>query len=213
MLQYDYTREVIWSMISSCFARTKFLYNITSINNLNSILDYGILSKNIVRNQFQYTDISNSSVQNRRDNVYVTKSKMLHDYANLYFNPRNAMLYSRLSEVDNLCILKVDKDVLNLKDTVVSDRNAAVGGAKFMSPMQASRQLDFDIIYSQSWDFENPNMKLKYKSFMMAEVLVYKSIPPQLIKEIWVANKYAYEKVKQINPKVPIRVEPRAFFK
>lgn len=195
-------------MISDLFSQSKYLYNIVSIDNLESILNYGILSKNKVKEHIVYTDISNTSVQSIRDNVNVKKDKMLHDFANLYFNPRNAMLYSRLSEINNLCILKVDKSVLNLQDTVVSDRNAAVGGAKFMSPLQASKTLNFDIIYSKSWDLDNPQDKLRYKAFMMAEVLVYKSIPPQLIKEIWVANEIAYKKVRQINPLIPATIKP-----
>lgn len=137
-------------MISKLFTRSNYLYNIVSIDNLNSILNYGILSKNKVKHHFNYTDISNESVQNIRDNIYVTKNRMLHDFANLYFNPRNAMLYSRLSEINNLCILKVDKCVLDLPSTVVSDRNAAVGGARFMSPSQALKSLNFEIIYSKS---------------------------------------------------------------
>lgn len=200
-------------MISDEFNQTRYLYNIVSIDNLKSILNDGILSKNKMSNKILYTDISNISVQKIRDNIYVTKDKMLHDFANLYFNPRNAMLYSRLSEVDNLCILKIDKCVLNLQDTIVSDRNAAVGGAKFMSPLQALKQLNFNIIYAKSWDLDNPQEKLRYKTFMMAEVLVYESVPPQLIKEIWVANKRAYDKIKNINPLVPIKIQPWVFFK
>ena len=200
-------------MISHLFNRSNYLYNITSIDNLESILRYGILSKNNVQKYFNYTDISDTAVQGIRDNIYVTKDKMLHDFANLYFNPRNAMLYSRLSKINNLCILKIDKTVLDLPDTVVSDRNAAVGGAKFMSPLQALKILNFDIIYSKSWDLPNPQDYLKYKTFMMAEVLVYGYVPPKLIKEIWVANQFSYEKVKQINTSIDVTIYPRAFFK
>lgn len=199
-------------MISNLYNRSEYLYNIVSIDNLESILRHGILSKNKVQNHFHYIDISNRSVQNRRDNVYVTKDKMLHDFANLYFNPRNAMLYSRLTQINDLCILKIDKCVLDLPNTVVSDRNAAIGGAKFMSPSQALKKLDFDIIYSKSWDLDNPQDKLRYKALMMAEVLVYGSVPSHLIKEIWVANEIAYEKVKQITPSILTTIRPKAFF-
>ncbi len=198
--------------VSKLFTRSNYLYNIVSIDNLNSILDYGILSKNRVDQHFNYTDISNASVQNIRDNIYITKNRMLHDFANLYFNPRNAMLYSRLSEINNLCILKVDKCVLDLPGTVVSDRNAAVGGARFMAPLQALKSLNFDVIYSKSWDLDDPQDKLKYKAFMMAEVLVYEKIPSFLIKEVWVANKIAYEKALTIKSNIQIVIKPTAFF-
>lgn len=200
-------------MTSELFKKSKYLYNIVAINNLESVLNYGVLSKNKIRNRIAYTDISNTDVQLIRDNVYVTKNKMLHDFANLYFNPRNAMLYSRLNEVDDLCILRIDKCVLDLEDTVVSDRNAAVGGAKFMSPLQASKRLNFDIIYSKSWDLNDPQEKLRYKAFMMAEVLVYEKIPPNLIKGIWVANENAYKKIEIINTSIPIEIQPWVFFK
>lgn len=200
-------------MISDYYNRTNFLYNIVSINNLESILNYGILSKNRIAEHIPHTDISNTSVQSIRDNVFVTKNKRLHDFANLYFNPRNAMLYSRLSEIDYLCILKIDKAVLDFDNTVVSDRNAAVGGAKFMSPIQASKQLDFNLIYSKSWDFEDYREKLRYKAFMMAEVLVYDSVSPQFIKEIWVGNTIAYDKVIQMGVSIPVQIKPYVFFK
>ena len=82
-------------MVSESFTditNANYLYNITSIENLESILIHGILSKNKVSNLTRHIDISNAEVQHRRDNVVLPNGKMLHDYANLYFNPRNAML-------------------------------------------------------------------------------------------------------------------------
>ena len=63
--------------VSKLFTRSNYLYNIVSIDNLNSILDYDILSKNMLDQHFNYTDISNTLVQNIRDNIYITKNRML----------------------------------------------------------------------------------------------------------------------------------------
>ena len=82
-----------------------------------------LLKKNALLNE----DLSNPSVQNRRECKKVPNHRPLHDYANLYFDARNPMLYYLLSQrgVDELCVLCIDKKVLDLPETVVTDRNAA----------------------------------------------------------------------------------------
>lgn len=172
-------------MVSESFTditNANYLYNITSIENLESILIHGILSKNKVSNLTRHIDISNAEVQHRRDNVVLPNGKMLHDYANLYFNPRNAMLYSKLYMVNNLCILRVDKKILDIENIFISDRNAAVRGAKYMGADQFLNRLNFSIIYSMNWDYKDPMKKMEYKALMMAEVLIYDCIRALLLK-------------------------------
>ncbi len=202
-------------MVSESFTditNANYLYNITSIDNLKSILIHGILSKNKVSNLTRYIDISNAEVQHRRDNVVLPNGKMLHDYANLYFNPRNAMLYSKLYMVNNLCILRVDKRILDIENIFISDRNAAVRGAKYMGPDQFLNRLNFNIIYSMSWDYDDHMKKMEYRALMMAEVLIYDCINPKFIIEVLVANEIAYEKVKNLNLPIDVKIEPWIFF-
>lgn len=105
-----------------------FLFNINDLRNLDSIFQYGLLSKNEkIKHGIHSVDLSNADVQRIRNNKRIPNHGMLHDYANLYFNPRNPMMYYLINhkKLDDLCIICIDKRVLDLDGTVVSDRNAA----------------------------------------------------------------------------------------
>lgn len=116
------------TLISHKYQSIKYLYNICDIRNLSSIYEFGILSKN-EKQRFNISaiDISNPNVQKIRYCKNVSYNHGLHDYANLYFNPRNPMMYYLIhhNNVSDLCVICVDKRVLDLRGTFVSDRNAA----------------------------------------------------------------------------------------
>ena len=77
------------------------LYYITHINNVPSILERGILSHSQVeKNQIKREIIYNSQIIARRRYRKIN-NKSLWEYANLYFQPRNAMLYSLVSQENN----------------------------------------------------------------------------------------------------------------
>ena len=82
------------------------LFNIQAIDNIPSIIQRGSLSK------FKHTSIAMQEVQNRRETVIIPNGMALHKYANLYFDPKNPMLYKRKDENDNICILKVNCSIL-----------------------------------------------------------------------------------------------------
>lgn len=107
----------------------EFLYNINDLKNLISIFEHGLLSKNDMRKQgiTNFVDLSNSKVQQRRSEKKVINHGYLHDYASLYFDARNPMMYYEITNnnINELCVICVDKKVLDLEGTVVLDRNAA----------------------------------------------------------------------------------------
>lgn len=147
---YNYLKEYIMANISDRYARKNFLYNINSLNNLKSILEHGILSKNeLIRRNISYQDLSNHSVQDKRDCKYVLNRRTLHDYANLYFDARNPMLFNLVSNrnINELCVLCVDKRVLDIPGTVVTDMNAAALLAVFENPEKALDRLNYDLIF------------------------------------------------------------------
>ncbi len=204
--------------ISSQFTEFDYLYNITSIKNVMSILQNGLLCKNMILNQsMKFNDISNSSVQNRRNNIYVGHNLYLHDFANLYFNPRNAMLYSLICKdlLNEICILRFKKTVLDIPDIVITNQNAAVSiGTRFMTVEEALKPgaLNYDNIYRYSWYSQDPLEKDKFKKQMMAEVLVYNKIPPEYISCIYVPNQKVYHVLKSLGVEISIFVDEYLFF-
>jgi hypothetical protein len=89
-------------------------------------------------------------VQDKRDQKQVPGGLKLHQYANLYFHARNPMLFKRLNEAAELCVLRVSTQVLVLDGTVISDQNAASDYVRFLHSSQW-RLLAFDDIYAMDW--------------------------------------------------------------
>ena len=74
------------------------LYYITHIDNLPSILTTGILSHARIRAEgVRYTSIYNVDIVNKRRKKNTPADKSLWHYANLFFQPRNAMLDDALA--------------------------------------------------------------------------------------------------------------------
>lgn len=109
------------------------LYYITHIDNLPSILERGILSHNAMKAAaLPYQRIDHESVNNLRASRKTPDGRSLWDYANLYFQPRNAMLYQVFFDPrknskarDSIVVLKIDPDILNDTDIWIADGNAA----------------------------------------------------------------------------------------
>jgi len=78
--------------------KSKLLYHITHIDNLDSIIKQGKLWSHaqIKQHTLGYQDMANENVQSRRRHTKIPISKdcYLHDYVPFYFAPRSPMLYS-----------------------------------------------------------------------------------------------------------------------
>lgn len=106
------------------------LYNIQAISNMGSIMKRGILSNENAMGIF-HKSIALNDVQARRDVVQVPGGLKLHQYANLYFDSWNPMLSRKRDQNHEICILKIDKTILNKKGVILSDRNASSAYASF----------------------------------------------------------------------------------
>lgn len=131
------------NLVSESYSVVKFLFNINDLRNLKSIFQYGILSKN---------------EKLKSEDKKIPNHGMLHDYANLYFNPRNPMMYYLINhkKIEDLCIVCVDKRVLDLEGTVVSDRNTASELAAFESVDKGKRYINFSKVFARYWMSDNP---------------------------------------------------------
>ena len=124
------------------------------------------------------------------------------------------MLYSLLLNrgVDELCVLCIDKKVLDLPETVVTDRNAAAELAVFISPDKAISQLDFQMIFAKYWNDEDVSRKVDKKQVKCAEVLVLDKVPVEYIISIKIGSRKAKEKVEELNFGVPVVLDEELFF-
>ena len=103
---------------------------ITPLVNIPSILVHGILAHNRVQSTVHET-ISTQDVRDIRSGKVVPSGQELHDYANLYFDARNPMMYIRRALHIELCVLCISSDVVDLPGVVVTDGNAASTFTRF----------------------------------------------------------------------------------
>jgi hypothetical protein len=195
----------------------KGLYYITHVDNLPSILKLGILShKRVEEENIKYTPIYDAEIVANRRQKQTPDGRSLWSFANLYFQPRNPMLYRVLSEKspESIAIVNVKPSILERSD-YISDGNAASSmsdillapdGLKVISEMR--RLLNSD------WWTETDGSKRK----IMAECLVPNEVQPQYIQTIYVASQSIAQEIKnQISEKVqgcniPVIPEPQMFF-
>ncbi len=161
----------------------QYLYHMTHIQNLASILKSGMLAKSVLtRNRVAIADISDSSVQARRERIEPIYNRSIHDYVPFYLSPRNPMLYRRKEIQDNIIMLAVSTQVLSNHPHLFTDGNAASNATLFSDDenvLSGSR----DVLRATFWsDYEDGKRR------RCAEVLVYSHVESSFIEMIACSN-------------------------
>lgn len=189
-----------------------FLYNIQPIVNIPSVIQHGILCYNEVK-KLPHSSIALNTVQDRRSKVTVPNGLRLHDYANLYFDFHNPMLSRRRDQAEEICILSVDRAVLDVEGCVLTDRNAAALMVKFLDPVEGLSEIEFDKVYADFWlhrddEYEERN----HKAIKCAEVLIPKCVPFQFVTAACVVSDIAKAELLSAGFPKEIVVKPERFF-
>jgi ssDNA thymidine ADP-ribosyltransferase, DarT len=194
-------------------SRVRELHYITDIANVPSILEHGILSHRLVERLIgPHVTVASQEVQARRagKRVWTGRSaRALHDYANLYLDARNAMLYTLLrNRRGDLTVLAVDPEVLDLAGVLVTDRNAA-SAARIRPAAEGVEALDEAAVLATWWE------DLDAKQRRMAEVLVPDRVPPELVRLAHVPDRAALTRLQARlgDRQLVIRVNRRLFFR
>ena len=191
--------------------RVTELHCIMPVANVGSVLVNGILSHDRAA-KLAHASVAAQEVQDRRNLVQVPGGLKLHQYANLYFNARNPMMYKRRAEAGSLCVLRVSTEVCALEGAVITDCNASSDYVRFLGPSQHAL-LDFDDIYSANWTHTDCARYLQHKSRMCAEVLIPDRVLPDYIRGAYVANGQVLSDLSATGFELAIAVEPRIFFR
>lgn len=142
----------------------------TPIAKLRSIMTHGLLSHNQAR-KIPHESVAEESVQANREKR-VPGGLWLHDYVNIYFDARNAMMYCRLPLRETLAVVRVNPAVLDVPGVVITDLNAATSGVAFYESPTGLVNLDEERVYTDDWRDPDPWIQLKQKQQRQAEVLV-----------------------------------------
>jgi hypothetical protein len=175
-------------------------------------MQHGILSHERAA-RLDHQSVAMAEIQDRRDHVHVPGGLRLHQYANLYFNARNPMMFKRKDQSDSLCVLRVSRDVLGLERVVLADQNASSDYVRFLGPAQL-RFIQFDLVYADDW--RHPGDQIAYfrhKAAMCAEVLVPGVVPPELIAGAYVVNQNAAQTLAATGFNRAVNINTHLFFR
>lgn len=193
--------------------KIKNLYYITHKDNLPSILESGILSSDRVEAEgLRPTSIYEGKGIEQR-NSKTTDGKSLWIYANLYFQPRNAMMFRTIHQKDlkDIAVVGINKKVLDESEIVITDGNAANERTQFYCLSKGLKILrrHGSIIQNDWWNNSDGS-----KRKMMAECLIPNYVKPAYIHSVYVADDTIQNDVQKIvnNPKIVVNSEPDMFF-
>jgi hypothetical protein len=190
------------------------LHFITSVRNLASIATAGIRCHNDMLG-LEHVSVADLEVQTIRATKRVpAKQQRLHDYTNLYFDARNAMMWilRQVKRRNDLVVLRVSPDVLDIAHTIVTDGNAASTTTRFYDPITQLELLDHSSIHAVSWNDPDPFVKAEKKRQRCAEVLVPQLVPPSMLTGCYVELPGHVAKCEADLLDVPVEVKPYVFF-
>ena len=191
------------------------LHYITLIVNMSSIYKSGIFSHKKAE-KISHQSVAMDEIQDRRKKVVVPGGRPLHHYVNLYFHARNPMMFKRKDLHKELCVLQIDKKVLNLSQVVITDGNASSSYVRFYSVAEGLRVLDKELVFAKYWNQEDPIEKFRHTSIKCAEVLVLDKLPKDFIIGAYVSCEESksklYDIMEEIEPDFPITINPDLFF-
>lgn len=192
----------------------KNLYYITHVENLPSILERGIFShERVDQDNIPFKPIYDVQIVSNRRARRTPDGRSLWSFANLYFQPRNPMLYRVILEkgVEAIAVLAVRPDILNRPDIFLSTGNAASAQSEIL-PRDAGLKaiLQMMDVFRKEWWVDEEGTKRR----IMAECLVPDRVPPEYIQVVYVASHKVAERVRALLAGASIRIvpEPKFFF-
>jgi hypothetical protein len=187
------------------------LHYITPIENLPSIMQLGILS-NRRSKRLNAATIALQEVQDKRAQKRVPGGLALHDYANLYICGRNPMLYKRLSQRHNICVLALAPDLIDIEGVVVTDQNAASDYVRFSAGAAGLAIVDRERTFAEYWTDPDPVEQWRRKAAKCAEALVPHRVDPAFIRGAYVCSAPPRRKIEELGIGIAVSENRGLFF-
>ena len=149
------------SILEKLPLKNGYIYYIANLDNLSDIMSHGISA------------ISTDPKRSHAEPIY---GKAISEYVSLYFNPRNATLYSaQKSYGSKVIILQIHKTAL-LTDGVIFT-NASATAARYecaneLSDLLNTQFISWSEVMSKDWNHADRSIKQSKIDKMMAEALV-----------------------------------------
>ena len=187
------------------------LHYITEISNVALIMAYGILSHKRA-GRVKHNSVAMEEIQDRRKRKAVPGGCPLHEYVNLYICARNPMLYKLRSKHAELCVLRINTDVLDLPGVVITDGNASSDYASFRAAPQGLKIVDQALTFSKNWTCSDEIEAFRRKSAKCAEVLVPDSLDTSYIVGAYVSGPAGASAFNAISVGISATINSHLFF-
>lgn len=196
-----------------------YFYYFSYLENLESILQYGILSKNEVKNRhIKYKSFAMEDVQEKRDHISICLSSKisvnLHELIPLYLTPKTPTLY-KVRNLRNEIFFAIIKSEIIIDDESefgFTDGNATSPKTIFFNDLNDLSKISWNIIHANYWNEFGEIGRLK----RCAEFLIYPNISIKHIEKIIVINqavkKYVEDMVNNLNIKIKVECQASYFF-
>lgn len=200
-----------------------YVYHLTHIDNLRSILDCGaLLSYNAMhRDEVVYRNIAHNNIQDQRAHCFVwgAKGGCLHDYVPFHFASRPPMLYAiKGGKVEGyaegqgplIYLVSTAQDIAKAAlSFTFTDGHAIMAFTEFYDSLDDLDKVDWSVMKSKYWHdtTEHPDRRRRRQ----AEFLVHDCVPIELVRGIVVKNTGRKEAVSEIvrNSSVELSVQER----
>jgi ssDNA thymidine ADP-ribosyltransferase, DarT len=188
------------------------LYYIVPIANVASILERGILCKR-ESERLKPVSVAMEEIQTIRANKMVPGGRPIHDYANVYITARNPMLFKLSQRHAELCVLRVNTDVLDLPGVIIADGNAASQYTAFWASPAGLEKVDRDLVFATWWTDDDPFRQWEKKRIKCAEVLVPDRIEQAHILGAYVSCEETRQTLSAACPELEVAMNPLLFFR
>lgn len=188
------------------------LFYIAHQDNLASILEHGILSHDQVDAKgLRHHRVDDAGIVERRRTRQTEDRRSLTSYANLYFQPRNPMMFRIKNEVDpaELVVLRIDASVVDLPGVHLTDGNAASSGTSIVPRKDVRRvRREINAASKMEWWTEADGSKRR----IMCEALVPDRVPPEYITNLYVPRQSKVDAVSELSKRRKVICDPDPFF-
>ncbi|PTS98418.1 DUF4433 domain-containing protein [Pedobacter sp. HMWF019] len=180
----------------------RYCYHFTHIDNLNTIIEHGLLCTNLKEAAgLAHFNVASAGIQERRKTMEVTcgAKGVVHDYVPFYLCSVNPMFLQMVNtkniDQQDFVILAVPLKAVIGNGAVFTDASANTQVApNFYDDPQDLDKLNWAEIDSQKWSSHTDQLRHE----KMAEVLVPRKIDISEVKTIIVFNKYPKKRVTEI---------------
>lgn len=180
----------------------RYAYHFTLLDNLESIMDNGLLSTNLKNSkEIDHINIAEQGIQDRRSRMQIpcTAGRNVHDFVPFYFSKKTPMQLAIINKknIDQQFIIyfAVPIELIERRvDVLFSDASANTDiPPNFFSQPEQLNQLNWDAVDEQKWGC--PNDQFRHQK--MAELLIPDEFNVCDASHIIVWNDYIKEKVEE----------------